>query len=386
MRRKYPSGLGLTTDSTNPCPARHLWLAGMPTALRRRSHVSRFSLRGVLFAVTLVPVLVITATAQGLSGYPGLTPEPSAASRFSSSVKNGFSKMSHALTPQISTRKAPDPISLSVPAKPSPEFYAAAARMSEQSGDLAKAELHYRQALELNPIHPDALMGYAHMLDRQAKLAEAARLYQQIVQTYPGNSTAHNDLGICYARQGKLDEAVASLEKAVQLQPKQARYRNNIATILVQSKHLDEAFAHLSAVHPEAVAYYNLGYLLHKAGDKKGAARLFQEALVVDPTLAQARVWLEQISPEQIAAQPATPPQVPQPARQPQIMAQRPAPSPTVIIPPAGSAAPMPPTGSPASLPQILPTPNRALPGQTTPQHLAPLPSIKPLPPIQGGY
>jgi Flp pilus assembly protein TadD len=377
MRRQYLSYPRQQAEPTDRPPGQQPRFAGMQSAIRRRNHVSRFLLRVSLFAMPLALLIGTSAGAQALSGYPGMGSEPSKAAKFSSSVKSGFNKMTKALIPKIPTKKAPDPISLSVPAKPSPEFHVAVARMAEQSGDLAKAEHHYRQALELTPDHADALMGYAHMLDRQDKLPEAAGLYQLVVQKYPRNPTAHNDLGICYARQGKLDEAVASIEKAVQLQPKQPRYRNNIATILVQSQQIERAFSHLSAIHPEAVAYYNLGYLLQKAGDKTGAARLFQEALVVDPSLTQARVWLEQIGPATAEARPA---------KQPQAIARRQAPTPPAVIGPTGSAAPMPPTGSPAPMPQMRPTRQMAVPNQTTPQQLAPLPPIRPLPPIHQGY
>jgi Flp pilus assembly protein TadD len=357
--------------------------------------VSWYSLRKPLFATALALSLVVPVAAQTLSDYPEMTPEPSMTSKLSSSVKSGFSKMSHALVPKASTKEAPDPISLSVPAKPSPDFHVAVAHMAEQTGDLAKAEHHYREALRLSPKHGEALMSYAHMLDRQYKLAQAAELYRLAVQVQPIDPTCYNDLGICYARQGMLNEAVASIEKAIQLKPQQALYRNNIATILVQSKRLDEAFVHLSAVHPKAVAYYNLGYLLQGAGDQKGAARLFQEALSLDSSLTQAQVWLQKLRPAMAVTQPVAQPPAAVPGRQPQTIARRPAAMPVIVapqtsmpaatVPPQGSPAPMPSVGALAPLPQIEPMPAATAPGLSPPQNLAPLPSITPLPPVHGG-
>ncbi len=333
--------------------------------------------------MALVHLIFATAMGQVQTAYSAKDPEPSMASKFSSSIKSGFGKMSHALAPKPANQETSDPISLSVPATPSAEFHVAVARMTEQSGDSAKAEFHYRQALQLEPKNFDALMGYAHMLDRQDKLAQAAEIYHLIINTYPTNPTAHNDLGICYARQGNLQESTTSIEKAIQLQPKQTRYRNNLATILVQSHQIDKAFAHLAAVHPRPVACYNLGYLLQKTGDKEGAIRLFEEALALDSSMADARVWLEQLRPTLPVAQDATPPQA---ARQPQAIAQRSAPMPNATLPPPGSAAPTPAAGSAAPLPYIpMATPTTA-PNQESPRQLAPLPSIKPLPPIHAGY
>jgi len=375
---------------------RHTLLnASQPTTSSGRPRTDRF--RDILLAIASVPLLVVTVEAQSPSALPGTGAEPSMTSKFSSSIKNGFGKISSSLIP--GTKKAPDPISLSVPAKQSPELHLAVARMAEQSGDLPRAEHHYRAALELSPNHIESLMAYAHMLDRQNKLRQAHEYYLMAVQAHPDNARVHNDLGICCARQGRLDEAAEAIEKAIRLAPDRAVYRNNLATVLVQTKRLDEAFVHLSAVHPPAVAYYNLGYLLQKSGDKKGAARLFQEALAIDSSLAQARVWLDHLRTDGIETDSPAPPIVTQPARQPQALAQRAAPVsapatpadssavpvPPVMVPPPGSAAPMPPTGELAPLPQISTAPFATSPAQTPPQNLAPLPSIKPLPPVQGG-
>ncbi len=333
-----------------------------------------------MLAVVLGPVLAASAVAQTGSLYPSQQPEPSTASKVSSSVKSGFSKVTNALIPKASVKKAADPISLSVPAKESAEFNVAVARMAEQSENTAKAEYHYRKAIQLDATYLDALMGYAHMLDRQGKLAQAAEHYRMAINAVPNNPTAHNDLGICYARQGRLDEAVASLEKAIQLQPKQARYRNNLATILVQANQPEKAFTHLCAVHPRGVACYNLGYLMQKAGNQEKAVQLFEQALALDPSLTQARVWLTSLRPAVAAKKPGT-----QPVREPQAVARRGSPmsqggtASPVTVP---SAAPMPPSTNLAPLPQI----PVAAPSQTPPGQLAPMPSLKPLPPIHRNY
>lgn len=372
------------TESTGPSQGLRM------TTTRRRCHVVFRLLRVSALAIAIIPMLALVATADSSSAYPGLSPKPSTASKITSSVKSGFGKVTKALIPSPSTKRDPDPISLEVPAKPSAGFYVAVAHMAEQKGDVAQAESDYRKALELEPNHVDALMGYAHMLDRQRKLTQAAELYHMVVRTHPGNATAHNDLAICCARQGKLEEAIRSLKQAVQLRPGHALFRNNIATILVQTKQLDEAFVHLSAVHPKPVAYYNLGFLLHQAGDNRGATRLFREALSLDPSLVQARIWVNKLQADGVVVE-STRPQAVEPARQPQSVARRTV-EPSVAVPPSAAAAPMPSSGTTASVPQMTPTRQRApvppisAPAQTPPAHLAPLPSLKPLPPIHGNY
>ncbi|MHB8903063.1 MAG: tetratricopeptide repeat protein [Thermoguttaceae bacterium] len=364
---------------------------------------------GLLLSLAIVPCLVAIAAAQV---EPASPPEPSMASRFSSSVKSGFSKVGQALSPK-SNRQDEDPISLSVPAKPSADFHVAVARMSEQSGDTSKAEFHYRQALDMEPKNFDALMGYAHLLDRQDKFSQAGETYRRAIQANPGNPATHNDLGICCARQGRLPEAIASIEKAIEQEPKQPRYRNNIATILVQAKQVDAAFNHLCAVHPKPVACYNLGYLLQKVGDKEGAARLFEEALTLDPSMANARTWLAHLRPSRVADDRSVSLQQSHPSRQPQVVAQRswplpggtmsgarpqaPLPGGNNMIPPSGLPSPMPariipPPGSPAPMPagpSMAPMPPSSVPAaarQASPPQLAPLPPIGPLPTTRPTY
>src|SRR5690554_6207898 len=59
------------------------------------------------------------------------TSEPSAVGKLSASIKSGFSKLTGALTPQMTIEQAPDPISLSVPARPSPELHLSVGKMAE---------------------------------------------------------------------------------------------------------------------------------------------------------------------------------------------------------------------------------------------------------------
>lgn len=292
------------------------------------------------------------------------TSEPSAVGKLSASIKSGFSKLTGALTPQMTIEQAPDPISLSVPARPSPELHLSVGKMAEDAGNSEKAEHHYQEALNLDGKHFETLIAYGHLLDRQGKLEEAMELYRRAVQAKPASAVAHNDLGICYARRGMLAEAIASLGKAIQSQPKQPLYRNNAATVLVEMNRVDEAFSHLKAVHPEAIACYNMGYLLHKAGDPQAAARMFAEAAARDPSLKEARAWAERLR--------AADGQRRDPAAR---VAQRPA-DPPLAAPPPGSSTPM-------------PLPNRGAPAAGNPALLGvspragtvAAPSIRPLPP-----
>jgi tetratricopeptide (TPR) repeat protein len=217
-------------------------------------------------------------------------------SSFTSSVKRGFSKIGHALDPKgSSTKAAPedDAIALKNPGKPSAELYVAIARRSEEVGNAADAEQHYRSALDIKPDHLPALLGYARVKERLGLTNEAATLYRRAVKAHPKEPSVHNNIGLFYARQGKLDDAAAAMTVAVQLAPKNPLYRNNIATVLVDQCRFREAYANLRDVHSEAVAYYNLGYLLNKKGQTQAAMQNFALALRADPSMVVAQRWID---------------------------------------------------------------------------------------------
>jgi Flp pilus assembly protein TadD len=124
---------------------------------------------------------------------------------------------------------------------------------------------------------------------------------------------------LCFARQKQWQRATESLNKAVELQPGNPKYRNNLATVMVELGRTDEALKQLAAVNNEAVAHYNLAYLLQQKGQSSLAVMHLQQAVSKDPSLGAAHDMLAQLmnqaapayqpQPEtRVAAQPASTP------------------------------------------------------------------------------
>lgn len=224
----------------------------------------------------------------------------------SSSIKQGVGKITDFFTPDPVPVSRNDPTSLANASSPGPELYVAMARLSEQTGKGVEAEQQYRKALAMRPDDPDALVGLARLKDRQGRLDEALELYRRAAEAGPSVAAIHNDLGLCCARNRNTPEAVTALRRAVELEPRQKLYRNNLAAVLVESGDNEAAFEHLLAAHGEAAAYYNLGYLVQKKGQTDLARKLFAKAVQKDPSLDEARIWLERLQ----SAEPAggTPP------------------------------------------------------------------------------
>jgi tetratricopeptide (TPR) repeat protein len=215
----------------------------------------------------------------------------------SSGFKDGCDKVVHPFGAPKPAVPAPGPeddaVSLKTKGKPGPGTHVAVAQLYEQSNKMAEAEVEYQTALREKPDFLPALLGYAHLQDQFGKPKEAIELYRRAVQAYPRQASVHNNLGLCYARQNRLDDAVAELGCAIRLDAKNPLYRNNIAAVLVDQGRMTDALLHLRAVHGDAAAYYNLGYLLNKKGQLQAALVNFKLAWQADPSMEAARRWIQ---------------------------------------------------------------------------------------------
>ena len=186
-----------------------------------------------------------------------------------------------------------DPISLGYPSgPPTSELYLSMARLSDRGGNVKHARSMYRRAISLQPNNLEALLGLAWLEDRQGRLDGARKIYHRAAAAHPQNAKVLNDLALCYARSGQLLASLQLFERAVQLQPDKALYRNNIAKLLTEMNRMDEAIAHLSAVHPPAIAQYNMGVLLEQRGRTAEAIHFLTAASHINPQLQSASKML----------------------------------------------------------------------------------------------
>jgi tetratricopeptide (TPR) repeat protein len=200
---------------------------------------------------------------------------------------------------------AEDPLSLDHKVKSlSPELLVQMARMHEAKGDFPGAIRQYEEALKASPKNTDILVGLARAQDRSGDLSKAIVTYQRAIALDPKCALAYNDLGLCYARQKDMTRSRENLQKAVTLTPDSKLYRNNYATVLTESRMYHEALEQLAAVHPPAIANYNLGVLANRAGDKNEAMSRFQQAAAIDPGLAAAQRMIAKLN--GVPAQPAS--------------------------------------------------------------------------------
>ena len=168
----------------------------------------------------------------------------------------------------------------------------ATAIQHHQAGNLQQAEQLYRQILQVEPHHPDALhlLGViAHQLGNN----EAAIHYiDKAISVNPSDPNFHSNLGAAYQAMGELDAAVASYRQALNIQPDLAEGHYNLGSVLQSQGKLDEAAAsyrralRIQPNYPET--HYNLGNTLHEQGQLDEAIASYCRALKISPSFAEA--------------------------------------------------------------------------------------------------
>lgn len=141
-------------------------------------------------------------------------------------------------------------------------------------------------------------------LSNQGKPDEAIAKFQEVIAAAPTCAECYANIGLIQAREKKWDEAEASLKKAIELKPDFADAYNGLATVYNAEKKTDLALeaskkaAELSGTMPgapggaSAPAVFNQGVILWNSGKIAEAQAQFEQAVKLDPNMAEAHYWL----------------------------------------------------------------------------------------------
>lgn len=125
-------------------------------------------------------------------------------------------------------------------------------------GNFAQAEALYRQILQQDPNHADALHFLGVLAHQVGQNEAAVALISKAINIFPTSSGMYCNLGLALQALGKRDAAVENYQKAIVLQPD----------------------------YPDA--YYNLGNTLQEQGKPESAIENYQKALSLNPDFALA--------------------------------------------------------------------------------------------------
>ena len=206
------------------------------------------------------------------------------------------------------------------------------ARQKHKAGELETAERTYREILDTEPDHPDALhlLGVVALqcgrseeavkLLKQATLAksdftqalnnlgsalaatqqqeEAKAAYREALSIDPAFADAHFNLGVSYQATEDFKKAIDTFEKALELNPTLVDAELNRGVSLKNLERPQEAvgaFRRAIELDPnQAIAYLNLGLVLRKMDEGEQAIEAFRRASELSPDRADALTFLGQ--------------------------------------------------------------------------------------------
>ncbi|MEJ2688619.1 MAG: tetratricopeptide repeat protein [Deltaproteobacteria bacterium] len=170
------------------------------------------------------------------------------------------------------------------------------ARVHHQAGRLPQAEALYRQILQAEPNHPEALHSLGMLAHQAGKSGIAVELIKRALLLNPEYIEAHYNLGTLLHLLGKQEEAEASFLRVLALKPDFVGAHNNRGMVLQFQGKLEEAeasFRSALALKPDfAEALNNLGNVLHAQGKPDEAEASYRLAVSFKPDYIDAQTNL----------------------------------------------------------------------------------------------
>jgi predicted O-linked N-acetylglucosamine transferase (SPINDLY family) len=168
----------------------------------------------------------------------------------------------------------------------------AIARQHHQAGRLREAEAIYRQVLQVQPAHPDALHLLGVIAHQAGQHTTAVSYISQAIAHNPGAAEYHNNIGEAYRAQGKLEEAIVAYRQALARRPNYPKVYGNLGNAYRAQGKLEEAivaYRQALALQPDfAEAYNNLGATLATQGRLTDATAAYRQALAIRPDFPEA--------------------------------------------------------------------------------------------------
>ncbi|CAN8065049.1 unnamed protein product [Agarophyton chilense] len=180
--------------------------------------------------------------------------------------------------------------------------------------DFDSALASYREALNIDERHYNAMYGIGQVLQKQEKFGMAQNHFRNAVLVNPLNSTLHYHLGVSMAAganmvaekasykttQHALISALAELETAANLDPRNPVPRFERAKILIAMNRLPDARKQLEdlreSLPKEAEVHYQLSLVCQHLGDRDEALQALHTALDIEPKERKYKKALDSLS------------------------------------------------------------------------------------------
>jgi len=155
--------------------------------------------------------------------------------------------------------------------------------LGQQTGQFQVAEEFLSKAVAVQPKFLKGWFALGNLHQARGQLPEAETAYRQAIVLKPDLAPLYNNLGYTLQQQGQFDEAIACYQKALAIDPKCPEADVNWGNALyAQGKLSPEKQRHYAQFN------YKLGLMREEAGDWQTAEVYYQQAIAMQPDLANA--------------------------------------------------------------------------------------------------
>jgi len=169
------------------------------------------------------------------------------------------------------------------------------AKLMEEAGHMVEARKHFSSVKDKEPTNVDAMLGLARIEMATGDAAKAEQGFKQALSLDSNSLDANYGIGQFYGSQNRWSEAIDPLTKAMLGAPDNAEYRFHLAVALTHTGDVDSALPHFIRTVGDAEAHYNVALILKDQNNLDLAERHFLLALTKNPEMKTARVWLNKM-------------------------------------------------------------------------------------------
>lgn len=159
-----------------------------------------------------------------------------------------------------------------------------------------KAVHELKLAVKLDPRLAPAWSGLGMTYDMQGRYDEADAAHAEALKLKPEVARFHNNRGFSRYLAGDYEAAVKHYEEALRLAPTEGRVYVNLGFALGALGKTKKAMRMFRQTLDEAEALNNIALAHELRGDRAAAREMYEEALLIDPTLKAAAGNLETLS------------------------------------------------------------------------------------------
>jgi tetratricopeptide (TPR) repeat protein len=168
-----------------------------------------------------------------------------------------------------------------------------------KSGDFAKSEKAFEDALKIEPQHVKSLINLSRVLLDQKRFDEAISRLTIAIEINPESAEVCRLLGRGYSGKGSVDQAVEAYNEAISLNDQDVWSMNNLALLFLETQRAEDALPLLvkaTALRNDVPEFHNnLGMALEHTGRFKAAATAYSDALSADSSYHKAKQNLARV-------------------------------------------------------------------------------------------